>query len=794
MKLSHMSIIYIIIMLPLAVILSTYMQLQIDVVIAKEDLSTKLLDATYDGIISFELNSLSIDNSAGASIKEYVSNAVNTFFDTMSINMGASGGSSVNIQAYVPAILFTSYDGYYIYSPVKSSTPDITDEGIGHETDSKEGKEVIVEKSGVAGGTITEITGSGEMTFKDDNAKRTVNYMVKPFIYYSANYKNSSGDNLVVNYSLDNHIALYAKYGTKKTATKSGYLVKTDNIQISGSVILHGVLNTKNVVSSPDVDVSSADKKVGLADLGLDNWTKIIEDKDINYANGSLSADNADKEISDSGYSKGWFKANVGGNTYDYLIRGVSEINGQDVNIYQTEIPGKTSAGYDHGGEYIIDYTLAKEVEDDTEYLKIKVNDIEIKDKDAKEYYAKAFFFSKWVYKEFGQDHKFNIGDYVHVYDNGIDQSWRTARILVNNQGIEDLGKIFKDTLLFNKNEDPESDSSIFDQHRRQVIQNSIQYNLNSAISTYSNLYARSVDFSMPVLSEYDWNNILNKVSMVVFMQGVPLGGSIWGDYAVATSTNNKLFVNKNNLLFVEADKLSDKETPFHKIDCVELATDKDLYGAMSYEFVYDAKKENVYVYRYNGYKYYKFKDGWYNYLGVKITDSDTPSPTTLKTSAQPLSSAYVRFSGLSYRTKVLYYDTGGDFRYFEYYQYTKTDDGKLKKITAGGQPVDDPKTETHDATGHFTGYKYEYQQVATQEIKLYDHANVGCYWCMMGANYLKVNFFKNFSDDRKKVYFRGENVSSINDAKLKKLDIAWLTYLAKYKNNQFKATDSIQR
>ena len=120
MKLPNLAIIFIIIILPLSVVLSTYMQLQIDVLNKKQDYSTKLLDATYDGILSFELNSLSLDNVAGESVKSYVQDAVSTFFTTMAINMGSSGAEDSLIQSYVPAILFTTYDGYYIYSPVKT--------------------------------------------------------------------------------------------------------------------------------------------------------------------------------------------------------------------------------------------------------------------------------------------------------------------------------------------------------------------------------------------------------------------------------------------------------------------------------------------------------------------------------------------------------------------------------------------------------------------------------------------------------------------------------------------------
>lgn len=191
MKLSNLSIIFIIIMLPLSVVLSTYMQLQIDVLLAKEDYSTKLLDSTYDGILSFEINSLSIDAAEGQSVKSYVSNAVNTFFNTMSINMGKSGASNINVQTYVPAILFTTYDGYYIYSPVKTSKVKIDNTtGISRETE--DDKEIVYEGRNPTD-EVTAIESddnNGKVVYNTQNrTKLEYNYMVKPFIYYSANYK-----------------------------------------------------------------------------------------------------------------------------------------------------------------------------------------------------------------------------------------------------------------------------------------------------------------------------------------------------------------------------------------------------------------------------------------------------------------------------------------------------------------------------------------------------------------------------------------------------------------------------
>ena len=81
--------------------------------------------------------------------------------------------------------------------------------------------------------------------------------------------------------------------------------------------------------------------------------------------------------------------------------------------------------------------------------------------------------------------------------------------------------------------------------------------------------------------------------------------------------------------------------------------------------------------------------------------------------------------------------------------------------------------------------YKYSYVGHASETINLYDHANVDCYWCMMGANYEEFNFEKVMKDS---------TASSDDIAKAKKIAKAWYTYIAKYKNNQFKMTDSIQR
>lgn len=807
MKLSNLSIIFIIIMLPLSVVLSTYMQLQIDVLLAKENYSTKLLDSTYDGILSFEINSLSIDAAEGQSVKSYVSNAINTFFNTMSINMGKSGASNINVQTYVPAILFTTYDGYYIYSPVKTSKVAI-DNNTGIASETEDDKELIYEGTST-GDEVTAIESddnNGKVVYKtQDRTKLEYNYMVKPFIYYSANYVklgNNIGDyNVVVNYSLDNHIALYGRYydkingssKTKRTITKSGYLVNLEKARIeiedSSYFYVKGSYDTGGS-GTPDTE---KDFKIKYDKFSEDEWTTLIECSDSNCqidgSNYKVIRNQDETYIGDNPYNQGYFIDSGA----KYIIRGHRTSDKSIINNYTLMNKVKNR---DNGGESIIDYTLSTHPND----IKVKVNGIRITDKDAKEYYLKAYFFSKWVNRELGAGSEINGGKGItintinNVYNNNEenDQEWRKAQILVNNQGINEYTT--QDS-LFNLEsgdikDDIDEEESIFCQHKKQVIQNSIQYNLNSAISTYSRNYTGSNDFSMPVFSENDWNKILGKVSMAVFMQGLPCGTSTWGDYAIATSTNNKLFVNENNLLFVKNEGAkNDKESSYHKINCnklkEEITTDpnENIYGAMSYEYAYDAKEESALVYALkvgsDYYKYYKFKNNWYDFRGVKV--DKTSDINNLKQHAEKLSSAYIKYQGEQYTIKsYFFYDSSG----YHCFRYSNIgEDGKLKKIN---KLIENNPLEIagKNSSGEIV-YKYSYVGHASEVINLYDHANVDCYWCMMGANYEEFDF---------ETVRKDSNANSDDRARANKIAKAWYTYIAKYKNNQFKMTDSIQR
>ena len=81
MKIQHLSVIFIIIILPIAMILSVYVGNLIDVANQEKKYDTVLLDATYDAVRAYQMNSLNNDFSSETQSKERdVKASVNSFF------------------------------------------------------------------------------------------------------------------------------------------------------------------------------------------------------------------------------------------------------------------------------------------------------------------------------------------------------------------------------------------------------------------------------------------------------------------------------------------------------------------------------------------------------------------------------------------------------------------------------------------------------------------------------------------------------------------------------------------
>lgn len=174
MKLQGLAVIAIIIILPMTIILSSYSQSQIKTLQLQTQYDSKLQNATYDAIKAFQLNMSNSSTSDLANSKmRDIKASVNTFYNSLASHFNMVGYGKDVLQNYVPAIVYTLYDGYYIYSAY-DNTLDAEDKF-------------------------------------DENASyknRKSIYGLKPYIYYSCRYKPNGNSDFVITYSLDSYITI----------------------------------------------------------------------------------------------------------------------------------------------------------------------------------------------------------------------------------------------------------------------------------------------------------------------------------------------------------------------------------------------------------------------------------------------------------------------------------------------------------------------------------------------------------------------------------------------------------
>lgn len=204
MKIQSMAVMFIIIILPISMIFASYTGTRVQTLSLQASYDSKLNNATYDAIKAFQLNTINsatsdLTNSKMRDLKA----AVNTFFTSVASHFGMSGYDKNALQEYVPALVFTLYDGYYIYSPYAN----VWDEETIQKTNN-------YEQSG------SEATYHGKQP--NESGKETL-YGLKPYIYYSCRYKNSSCD-VVITYSLDSYVTIKGLVNNQPIDEK-GYLL-----------------------------------------------------------------------------------------------------------------------------------------------------------------------------------------------------------------------------------------------------------------------------------------------------------------------------------------------------------------------------------------------------------------------------------------------------------------------------------------------------------------------------------------------------------------------------------------
>ena len=194
MKLQHLSVIFIIIILPISMVLSQYTNSHIKTIENQTQYNTKLINATYDAMKAFKVNTVNnrystLNNSKIRDIEA----AIKVFYNTLGTGMKIKGYSMQDMNNYTPAILFNLYDGYYIY------------------------------------------------TNYFDTELNDYKFGLKPLFAYSCRYVSGSEYDFVVNYTLDNTVSIIGKVNGDYV-TKTGHLLYDDGMTMDTEVLNENLL------------------------------------------------------------------------------------------------------------------------------------------------------------------------------------------------------------------------------------------------------------------------------------------------------------------------------------------------------------------------------------------------------------------------------------------------------------------------------------------------------------------------------------------------------------------------
>lgn len=218
MKIQSLAIIFIIIILPISLVLSSYTKSRVETLSLQAEYDSKLNDSTFDALKAYQLNSFATNGTGdytNSKIRD-IEASVNTFFDSMSLNFSTLGYTKNTLQNFVPALVYTMYDGYYIYSPYRNTW----NQNSTYESISEEMTEQIPNQE------------SG--TYENGQTL----YGLKPYVYYSARYIKGSTD-VVITYSLDNYIQIQGTIlidGKETTISKYGYLLNGNLTNKNGEI------------------------------------------------------------------------------------------------------------------------------------------------------------------------------------------------------------------------------------------------------------------------------------------------------------------------------------------------------------------------------------------------------------------------------------------------------------------------------------------------------------------------------------------------------------------------------
>ena len=510
MKLQQLAVIFVIIVLPISLVLAMYTDNNIDVLKKQAEYNDMLLTATNDAVKAYQMNTLRNGYSTinDSKIRD-ISASVNSFFNSLASGMGSSGYKKEDLEPYIPALLYTLYDGYYLYGDYQN---------------------VVTIKNGKQNYSTQNST---ELTSKSG---------VKPFIYYTCEYTGSGKFDIIINYTLDNYITVMGTDADGNIVNKSGYLINPDTVNINGTnLTAHGVAIEPETLGEYIVAIDTVPKSDGTT--GTEYVSREPEYFQYVYYNNQ-------KYYIDTKYVD-----NTSRKSSTYVGVNIFRLN-NNLRVYLTETEANGLAQFLGLGNYT------------------QINTDNFKDNSAYNYYKNAKEFSEFFINLFsGQN---NIKVITDTYNNQLNYTALNTEtgeeVPIHTRAEYNISDVFD--IKANDN-DPEAEDSLFNEHRMDVIISSIESNLLSIISNFNIHNNSGFEFSLPVLSEEDWYKITNNVTVVSFMQGLPIGNyKYYSNYSIVANTLNKEFVSRDSIILREREtgvRNSDKNGIYHNPRCLTL-------------------------------------------------------------------------------------------------------------------------------------------------------------------------------------------------------------------------------
>ena len=462
MKIENLAMIFVIIIIPIALVLSVLTQYQIQTLNTQTLYDNKLTSATYDAMRAYQINANNSTTSELSNSKTRdIEASVSTFKNSIVSSFGLNGYTSDELDSYIPALVYTMYDGLYIYSPYQNIAN--------------------------ADGTI-RTNGPNE-------------YGLKPYISYSCRYKSGNID-VVITYSLDNHIAVQG--------TINGTYVNKDGYLIDG------------ITCSSTTSATEANITYNGITIGTEKLKEYLPfDRNTTYP-----------------YAK------INGTKY-------YEVNNEIVYISNGTVVSQTK---DSDNDKIA-YNAYKNIIENN-YM-------------AKQYYFDAYNFTKW-FKESG----LTALEYADAWDEVLVKNGDKAETKYEQVWEGNHTKIFQFNSSLNIEGNIENETSQFNQHRLEIIKRKIETNLAIAISNYNEYSNVSNVFQMPELKDDEWDQIINNISLISFLQGMPIGGKVYNGYTLITNSESEEVVLEENIYMLGSDmnyhRIGDKDL---ENDTVELVS-----------------------------------------------------------------------------------------------------------------------------------------------------------------------------------------------------------------------------